>query len=182
MNELGNQLPNRYLWLDGDCTFDPNALADLLLKGNKITEAFFVSEITPEVRKFNRVAPVELGVKTGLKDIHNDWQIPKNYKDEDLRQVIMRKLLVEIERKPQLDGDDVQERLDRSERELLMFEEFGHYPLLRALHYIIDTFIESNTVWGVGRGSSCASYILYLLGVHDVDSVEYELDINEFLR
>lgn len=182
MEQLGNQLPNRYLWLDGDCTFDPNALADLLLKGNKITEAFFVSEITPEVTKFNRVAPVTLEVKTGLKDIHSEWNIPQKYKDEDLRMVIMKNLLTEIESKPNLSPDSVQERLDRVEQELSMFEEFGHAPLLRALHYIVDTFTETNTVWGVGRGSSCASYILYLLGIHDVDSVEYELDINEFLR
>jgi DNA polymerase III alpha subunit len=37
-------------------------------------------------------------------------------------------------------------------------------------------------LWGVGRGSSVASYCLYILGVHKVDSIKYELDIHEFLK
>jgi DNA polymerase III alpha subunit len=50
------------------------------------------------------------------------------------------------------------------------------------LIYIIDTMRKNNIVWGVGRGSSVASYILYLLGVHKVDSVKYNLHIEEFLK
>jgi DNA polymerase III alpha subunit len=41
---------------------------------------------------------------------------------------------------------------------------------------------ENDIVWGVGRGSSVASYTLYLIGVHKIDSIKYELDINEFLK
>jgi DNA polymerase III alpha subunit len=41
---------------------------------------------------------------------------------------------------------------------------------------------ERNIVWGVGRGSSVASYVLFLIGTHKVDSVKYELDFNEFLK
>jgi DNA polymerase III alpha subunit len=37
-------------------------------------------------------------------------------------------------------------------------------------------------IWGVGRGSSVASYVLYLLGVHRIDSMYYELNPEEFLR
>jgi DNA polymerase III alpha subunit len=40
----------------------------------------------------------------------------------------------------------------------------------------------NNIIWGVGRGSSVASYVLYLLEVHRVDSMYYNLDIREFLR
>ena len=41
---------------------------------------------------------------------------------------------------------------------------------------------QNNLIWGVGRGSSVASYVLYLLGVHRIDSLHYNLDIAEFLR
>jgi DNA polymerase III alpha subunit len=41
---------------------------------------------------------------------------------------------------------------------------------------------QNNVVWGVGRGSSVASYVLYLLGVHKIDSLKYNLDIHEFLK
>ena len=40
----------------------------------------------------------------------------------------------------------------------------------------------NNVVWGLGRGSSTASYILYLLGVHKIDSLYYDLPIEEFLK
>ena len=41
---------------------------------------------------------------------------------------------------------------------------------------------ENQLIWGVGRGSSTASYVLYLLGVHRIDSMYYDLDPEEFLR
>ena len=39
---------------------------------------------------------------------------------------------------------------------------------------------EKNIIWGVGRGSSVSSYILYLIGVHRINSIKYELDYKEF--
>ena len=50
------------------------------------------------------------------------------------------------------------------------------------LIYLIDLMRTNNIVWGVGRGSSVSSYILYLIGVHKVNSILYKLDINDFLR
>ena len=47
---------------------------------------------------------------------------------------------------------------------------------------LVDVSKENNIVLGVGRGSSVASYILYLLGIHKVDSLAYNLDIKEFLK
>ncbi len=41
---------------------------------------------------------------------------------------------------------------------------------------------DNEVIWGVGRGSSVASYVLYLIGIHKVDSMYYDLPINEFLR
>ena len=41
---------------------------------------------------------------------------------------------------------------------------------------------QNHIIWGVGRGSSVASYVLYKLGVHRIDSLYYNLDIGEFLR
>jgi len=50
------------------------------------------------------------------------------------------------------------------------------------LKYLVDVMKENHVIWGVGRGSSVASYVLYLLGVHRIDSIYYELDPAEFLR
>ena len=56
------------------------------------------------------------------------------------------------------------------------------YPVLRFLVYFTDTLRDKNIVWGVGRGSSVASYVLYLIGVHRINSIRYNLDITEFLK
>ena len=70
----------------------------------------------------------------------------------------------------------------RVEMELTMFEERKLFPVIQILIYIIDTMRKHKLVWGVGRGSSVASYVLYLLGVHKINSLKYNLDIKEFLK
>jgi DNA polymerase III alpha subunit len=66
--------------------------------------------------------------------------------------------------------------------ELTMFEERNLFPVIQILIYIIETMRKHKLVWGVGRGSSVASYVLYLLGVHKIDSLKFNLDIQEFLK
>ena len=54
--------------------------------------------------------------------------------------------------------------------------------VLKTMKYIVDTLRKHDVVWGVGRGSSVASYALYLIGVHKIDSVKYNLPIDEFFK
>lgn len=74
------------------------------------------------------------------------------------------------------------EQKDRVTEELKAFAERDMIMLLKWLKYFVDTATKNNIVWGVGRGSSVASYVLYLIGVHMVDSMKYNLDWREFLR
>jgi DNA polymerase III alpha subunit len=74
------------------------------------------------------------------------------------------------------------EQKDRVSQELELFIQHGMLDLLYYLKYLVDTMRENNIVWGVGRGSSVASYCLYLIGIHKIDSIKYELDIKEFLK
>jgi DNA polymerase III alpha subunit len=71
---------------------------------------------------------------------------------------------------------------DRIWEELREYEARGMFPLLQYMIYLVDFMRENNIVWGVGRGSSVASYVLYLIGVHRIDSIQYDLDWREFLR
>ena len=75
-----------------------------------------------------------------------------------------------------------QEQIERVNQELELFHKHGMIDLLYYLKYLVDTMRENNVVWGVGRGSSVASYVLYLIGIHRIDSIKYELDIHEFLK
>ena len=70
----------------------------------------------------------------------------------------------------------------RVEQEYLLFEKKKFIKVLQFLIYFIDTLRANNIVWGVGRGSSVASFCLFLIGVHKINPLQYNLDITEFLR
>ena len=74
------------------------------------------------------------------------------------------------------------EEKTRVTEELKLYAQHNMIDLLKYLKYLVDTMRQNNIVWGVGRGSSVASYCLYLIGVHKVDSIKYKLDIHEFLK
>jgi hypothetical protein len=97
------------------------------------------------------------------------WSMPGEYQTLDIAQWLLNRC-------------STQEELQRVGKELLLYQERNLFPLLRQLKYVIDTWRANNVVWGVGRGSSVASYVLYLLGVHRINSIYYDLDIEEFLR
>jgi DNA polymerase III alpha subunit len=77
---------------------------------------------------------------------------------------------------------NTKEEEERVSLELELFIQHGMFELLVYLKYLVDTMRSNGVVWGVGRGSSVASYVLYLLGVHKVNSIKYALDIHEFLK
>jgi len=106
----------------------------------------------------------------------NTYLIPKHYLDIDVEDYV-RKL-----DSNRVDGTDNAESSQRVEMELTEYKARNLYPVLRVLIYIIDTMRRNNLVWGIGRGSSIASYVLFLLGVHKVNSIKYNLDIKEFLK
>jgi DNA polymerase III alpha subunit len=97
------------------------------------------------------------------------WNMPKEYLDMDIAKWV-------------LDQCKTQEELQRVGEELLLYQERDLFFLLRQLKYIVDVWRENNIVWGVGRGSSVASYVLYLIGTHKINSIYYDLDIREFLK
>ena len=97
------------------------------------------------------------------------WFMPDEYKNIDIAKYL-------------LDLCNTQDQLQRVGKELLLYQDRNLLDLLRYLKYLIDTMRANNIIWGVGRGSSVSSYVLYLLGVHRVDSMYYDLDVGEFLR
>lgn len=98
-----------------------------------------------------------------------NWHMPDEYKNLDIASHVLNLC-------------KTQEELQRCGSELLLYQERDLFDLLKYLKYLVDTMTANNIVWGVGRGSSVASYVLYLLGVHKINSMYYNLDIAEFLR
>jgi DNA polymerase-3 subunit alpha len=95
--------------------------------------------------------------------------MPEQYQQLDIAQHILDLCTTDAE-------------LQRCGQELLLYQERNLFDLLRFLKYLVDVMTANSVIWGVGRGSSVASYVLYKLGVHKIDSMFYELDVEEFLR
>ena len=97
------------------------------------------------------------------------WNMPDEYKKLDIASWLLEQCKTEDE-------------LQRVGHELLLYQARDLFDLLRYLKYMVDTFRKNNIIWGLGRGSSVASYALYLIGVHKINSIYYDLDVGEFLR
>lgn len=122
----------------------------------------------PQVKEYHPY-PNNYSVEIFHQTKQSSWTMPDEYKHLDIAQWLLDKCQTEAE-------------LQRVGKELLLYQERDLFPLLRQLKYIIDTWQANNIIWGVGRGSSVASYVLYLIGVHKINSIYYDLDIEEFLR
>jgi DNA polymerase III alpha subunit len=97
------------------------------------------------------------------------WLMPREYQELDIAAWVLDQCQTDAERQ-------------RVGEELLLYLDRDLFPLLQYLKYLVDVFKANNIVWGVGRGSSVSSYVLYLIGVHRINSMYYDLDIHEFLR
>lgn len=176
------ELLDRLLWIDGDSSFDVKQLGKKFLTGEiKHTSDLYVNELTEEVKAFIQLTGKSLDIKRSVRELNTDWNIPEEYQAVSLNKVIFDKFAEKI----RLDGipeSDMETYIERIVTEFEMFKTRNMLDVLKTVIYIVDTFEKNNIVWGTGRGSSCASYILYILGLHEVDSVKYELDIREFFK
>ena len=77
---------------------------------------------------------------------------------------------------------ETDEQRNRVSQELELYIKHGMYDVLHVMKYIVDTLRANKVVWGVGRGSSMASYVIFLIGVHKIDSIKYKLPIEEFFK
>ena len=111
--------------------------------------------------------------KLSLEEFDNNnqlqWQMPAEYYEIDIAKWV-------------LDQCKTEEELQRAGDELIKFHDRNMFPLLKYLKYLVDTMRRNNIVWGVGRGSSVASYVLYLIGIHRINSLYYQLSVDEFLK
>lgn len=149
-----------------DYLADENTGIELLYRGQQLHNTPF-SDITDYNKFCDELELLPLSDDTYFS---KDFNIPQHYREIDIREYVSNL------------GQRGPDETGRVEMELDMFEERGLFPILQLLIYIIDKMRKHNLVWGVGRGSSVSSYLLYILGVHKVDSHKYRLDIKEFLK
>jgi len=162
--------------------FSNRDLIDMIYSGHADKVHVVLCDANDDVDKFNaameeqgfdklqKYIPLDVDHKTFDGVCQSEWFMPQEYKELDVYTFVMNKA-----------GDDLAE-LERVEEEIAQFKVRGMNNLLRYMIYLVDFMRENGIVWGVGRGSSVASYVLYLIGVHKINSIQFGLDWREFLR
>lgn len=164
----------------GQAYTDSNELCNLLYKDPKLDISRFqvedsleynrsVAELYAELDLLDSYQTINQTVEEFDQTLQKNWHMPQEYKYMDIAECVLGLCRADHE-------------LQRVAQELLLYQERDLFDLLRYLKYLVDTLRQNNIVWGVGRGSSVASYVLFLIGVHKIDSLYYNLDIDEFLK
>jgi DNA polymerase III alpha subunit len=165
----------------GQAILSSDNLKDLLLQGKNIShlnvevdrdiELFqkYQAELLPETITFLGAPEEKLTFDEFHQKCADEWIFPTIYQKIDVRSWL-------------LDKCKTQEEIDRVNEEYALYEERDLIMLLRLFIFLVDYMRKNKFVWGVGRGSSVSSYILYLIGVHRVDSLKYGFDIKDYLK
>ena len=163
----------------GDCIFTEQDAMDLLYMDPELNigEMFF-----DDVTKYNTSAkdtgldvpmlqtpPIRNNIEEFDKANYNNWHMPEKYQKINVLQWLLDKC------------ESDEEKL-RVQEEYDLFEKKKFVRVLQFLIYFVDTLRKNNVVWGVGRGSSVSSFCLFLIGVHKINPMLYQLDYTEFLR
>jgi DNA polymerase III alpha subunit len=157
--------------LEGLYSKDLEDLGGVVVDDPQLVEQFNQAAIS-NADKFSPISVFE-EIKVSIEEFdrinQSKWFMPQEYQDLDVGRWLLG----------QCDTDQERQRV---EQELGIYDQYQMTMLLNYLKYLVDTMRSNNIVWGVGRGSSVASYCLYLIGVHKIDSLAFDLDIHEFLK
>lgn len=165
----------------GRVVLDPDEMIDRLLRGHDISGTY--AQPCEEIENYNRLcrlndkteyvsgvaAPLDVTPEEFHAERQNEWFVPSSYQELDVWGILRGRCTNS-------------DQLARLEEERLIYEERGLLPMLRLMMYLVDEFRARKIVWGVGRGSSVASFALYLIGITRIDPITYGLDIGEFLK
>jgi DNA polymerase III alpha subunit len=108
-------------------------------------------------------------IPDSVEEAITQWNIPQEIAELDLDVYFAEKV------------STVEEAV-RVADELALYRERNMEPMLRFMIHLVNVMTKHKIVWGVGRGSSVSSFLLYLAGLHSINSVKYNLDIKEFIR
>ena len=149
---------------------DVGSLAGMIVEpAVDLETAATILENVPTFIRYDEMAANSISKEEFDHRCQTTWFMPEVYKTLDIAEYVIGLCKTDAE-------------LQRVGKELLLYQERSLFDLLRYLKYLVDLMRENNLIWGVGRGSSVASYVLYLIGVHRIDSMYYDLDPEEFLR
>jgi DNA polymerase III alpha subunit len=172
-------LNDRTLWYDGTLETAAGGAAEMILCGFDAAK-IVVREENEDVELYNSIEDEPLqSHKEKNDELCREWLIPESLKGRPVHEMIIDRLYEFLKTVPE---DKHQNYIARVELELREISDRNLELLFKALVFAVNTFRENGVVWGVGRGSSCASLCLFLLGVHLIDPVRFEIPLEEFFH
>lgn len=170
-------LPNRKLHPTGQTILSPTQCVKYLLQGLTPGQ-FLVEELTPEIIEHNRRSESKILSVSELKEPEFDltYAIPTKYRQLD----VCKYFIDLLDANEEWRSNDV--IIDRVENELSFILKMDAVDYFRTIIYIVDRLNEEKVVYGIGRGSSCASFLLFMIGLHTVNPIEYEIPMEEFFH
>lgn len=166
----------------GRVVLDARALVEFFYKDLDQTHELFVED-SAEIQQFNKMCKLFDQPQLALTPVTELNITPREFHQERQKQWLMPASYMEIDLEAWLiQKCSSVDEWDRVKYELELFQKHNMMDVLRLFIYITTELREHGVLWGVGRGSSVASYCLYLIGIHRIDSIKYGLDIKEFLR
>lgn len=182
MKPLKNELTDRNLRFDGVSEIEPDQLARFLLLGIPPSK-LRINGTNDDIIEFNTQVSANdqlLPISDESIDLDMEWQLPEEYKQLDLQEHMAEKF--EQNCPVNYTPEQVELALDRIVDELHEIKSRGMVEFMQTIIFVIDQLRKHNVVWGVGRGSSCASYLLFLVGLHVVDCIVLEVSSEEFFH
>lgn len=161
--------------------FTEDDIVEMIQSGHVDKCVQVLCEDSAEIQRFNQSAtrfgrpklqiynPISVSLEEFDSSAQSTWFMPEEYQEINILDLLTARCTN-------------QDEVERVELELEEYKERNMYNVLRYMLFLVDTMREHNIVWGVGRGSSVASFVLYLIGVHRINSVQYGLDFTEFMR
>lgn len=162
----------------GKVYYTPDQLVNMIMSGYDVTNFSVTSEkdVTENnnsedlnIKKINFYQKNKSELTEYFNDIKNDFIIPDNFMSIDLYNFLLSKC-------------NTQEEYIRIEYEYNLIVKKDMINFFKCIIYLVDFFRNNDILWGVGRGSSVSSYALYLIGIHKINSIKYNLDCHEFFK
>jgi len=163
----------RHVDAQGQVWFNGSDAAELLLRGFDLDRLHI--KISSDVEQHNawcvKKDKGDYIIRNVVEPSHdrlNTWKLAQ-FAELDVRKTVLSLCNTDVERK-------------RVDLEMDLFEDRNMLPILKLMFRLVDHFRRNNIVWGVGRGSSVNSFVLYKIGIHKINPLMHGLDIFDFLR
>lgn len=155
---------------DGNVIYRDTGVLELLYNGLPL--AGITVETSRDSELFNQFSDEVLNSDPEPIDLEAAkarWLMPEEFKAIELDELFYSMATNDVERA-------------RVDLELRQFRLRDLESLLKYLIYFKHQIDQNQIVIGVGRGSSVASFLLYLIGIHRINPIKHDIDIKEFFK